>query len=249
MKYLYDEYSSLGWEQVKKIIDENIKFAYSLGLNEFENHIDDYSYMKDKLIIRPINFTNNKYELKNVIYRQYGDIALVLYFIVQDDKINGLTTVKVTKQMFSAWNQDLDEVFDYAMANTNIGALPRLYLNPQDCVDPPYERGAFMALDSPMSSLGRMQIPIITTTRQINGAIAMFYPGVKEKLAELFGADYYVAFTSTSEARIHHKDSISPRSVLNNLKGVNKSFPEDDLLSRKVFYFNRETGEFTVLEL
>ena len=55
-----------------------------------------------------------------------------------------------------------------------------------------------MALNSDIKSLSAHAVPTITTTSQMNGAIAMFYPGVKERLAELFGGDYYVAFTSVS---------------------------------------------------
>ena len=89
----------------------------------------------------------------------------------------------------------------------------------------------------------------MTTTRQVNGAIAMFYPGVKEKIAELFDSGFYVAFTSINDARIHHKDSISPRVVLHSLKEINRKFDPNDTLSRKVYYYDRDKKTFDPLSL
>lgn len=93
------------------------------------------------------------------------------------------------------------------------------------------------------------QVPTLTTTKKTNGAIALFYPGVKEKLAELFGESYYVAFTSINDVRIHHKDTISPLSVLRRLKDVNSAFPKEELLSRKVYYYDKDKKTFEMMEL
>lgn len=108
---------------------------------------------------------------------------------------------------------------------------------------------SFMSLDSDITEIGRMQVPVVTTTRQINGAIAMFYPGVKEKIADLFGGSFYVAFTSIHDARVHRVGSISPRRILRTLKDVNNAFSHDELLSRKVFLYDDENKSFETLEL
>ena len=42
-------------------------------------NITDYEFIRNRLIVRPINFTDNKYELKDCVYKKIGDIALVLY--------------------------------------------------------------------------------------------------------------------------------------------------------------------------
>ena len=96
-----------------------------------------------------------------------------------------------------------------------------------------------MAMNSDMSKISMFQIPTITTTKQRNGAIAMFYPGVQEKIFEMVGGDYYVAFTSVDDVKIHVAGSIKPRSVLQNLKQVNKQFnTKEDVLSNKVFKYS-----------
>ena len=87
--------------------------------------------------------------------------------------------------------------------------------------------------------ISRNDVPVVTTTRQINGAIAMFYPGVQERLAELVGGEYYVAFTATDSAMIHRVGSVSPRELLLRLKHVRSVMPED-FLSKYVYKYNSE---------
>lgn len=123
-----------------------------------------------------------------------------------------------------------------------------MYMNPMESHNPPFSLGAFMSLDSKIKKLLLGQVPTITTTRKVNRAIAMFYPGVMDRIAELFDSSYYIAFTGISDIRVHHKDSILPRNVLLNLKSMNKAFPAE-LLSRKVFIYDKDTKELKVLEL
>lgn len=248
MKYLFEEYEQGGWERITQIVDENVKTTRSINVNDVLEDFGNYEAIKGRLIIRPLNYTNNKYKLKEILHKVCGDIALVLYVILYDDE-RGLGTTKIHKEQFEMWQKDFGEVFDEALVNTNIKALPRMYMNPIDTFKPSYEKGAFMSLDSDITEIGRMQVPVVTTTRQINGAIAMFYPGVKEKIADLFGGSFYVAFTSIHDARVHRVGSISPRRILRTLKDVNNAFSHDELLSRKVFLYDDENNSFETLEL
>lgn len=249
MEYFYQEYEYEGWERVWKMVADNIKLSTYPNVDGVLAHIAEYEVIKDKLMIRPINYTDNRYELKNCIYKQYGDIALVLYIVLYDNKKIGLGTTKVHKSAFERWGKELDEVWETALGNTIETAPPRMYLTITECMNPPYERGAFMTFQKENFKIKEMQIPIITTTRQMNGAIAMFYPGVKEKLAELMDANYYVAFTSVHDVKIHCEGAISPKHILNSVKSVNQAFPKEDILSRKVFFYDRKKGTLEMLEL
>ena len=111
--------------------------------------------------------------------------------------------------------------------------------------NPSFSLGAFMALDGKIKKLFPRQVPAITATKKINGAIAMFYPGVMDKITELFDSSYYIAFTGISDVKIL---SISPRNVLSSLKSMNKAFSAE-LLSRKVFYYDKDTKELKTLGL
>ena len=238
------------WEQILSSIDASRKFM-ELGIIDLIEK-NEYGLLKDKLFIRPLNFKDNRYELKNHIYRRIGDMVLVLYILASDEndgKTHDVLSVKVPKASMQEWGIDEEEVWESAMSNTYIMAPPRIYLNAMDIVNPPYHRGAFMALNSDITSLSPNAVPTVTTTAQINGAIAMFYPGVMKRIAELFGDDYYIAFTGTSEARLHKKGTIQPRSILMRIKQMNKAFDPSEVLSNKVYLYETANQEMRQLEL
>ena len=107
-----------------------------------------------------------------------------------------------------------------------------------------------MALNAVQEKMNSLYVPTVTTTKQQNGAIAMFYPGVQEKIAHVCGGSYYVVFTSIHDARIHVKGAMSARQILQSLKDVNKKFNKpEEILSRKVFYYDSEKKELEMLEL
>lgn len=250
VKYLYDEYLAEGWEKVDYIISENIRMAASANVEEISTNIKDYSCVRERLIIRPINFTDNRYELKNCIYEKIGDIALVLYVLLYENAEMGLGTMKVQKGMFDTWGKKRSKVWQEALVNTNVWAPPRMYTNQDDLANPPYAKGAFMAVNSKIEKIGPLFPPVVTTTKKQNGAIAMFYPGVQEKISEICGGSYYVSFTSIDDVRIHPKGTLQPRQILQLLKDVNKGFNKpEDILSRKLFFYNHEKKMLDVMEL
>lgn len=251
---LYRKYETGSWEAVWKqmlsSVESSRKFM-KLGIIDLIEK-NEYDLLKDRLFIRPLNFNDHRFELKNHIYRRVGDMVLVLYILASDEnngKTHDVMSVKVPKASMQEWGIEEEEVWESAMSNTYVMAPPRIYLKPMDLVDPPYHRGAFMALNSDITSLSPRAVPTVTTTMQINGAIAMFYPGVMKRIAELFGDDYYIAFTGTSEARLQKKGTVEPRNILKWIKHMNNTFDPSEVLSRKVYLYETATQEMTQLEL
>lgn len=243
MEYLFAEYEEGDWEKVEYILQENISLAAKTNLDHMIANLTEYEVMKERLMIRPINYSDNSYELQNHVYKLCGDIALVLYATLYNDQ-RGLGAIKMPKRVIESWNVNVDTLFEEALTNTYIQAQPRLYTALWDTLYPTMEKGIFMSVNGDVQAIEKFQVPIVTTTRKINGAIAMFYPGVKEKIAELIGSSYYVAFTSIHEARVHHCDSISHKMIEESLREVNESFDTADVLSRVVFYYNAERKTF-----
>lgn len=251
---LYREYENGGWaalwEQILSSIARSRKFM-DLGIMDLIEK-NEYDSLKDRLFIRPLNFNDHRYELKDRIYRRVGDMVLVLYLLVSDEddgESHDMMSAKVHRVSMKEWGINEEEVWENAMCNTYLMAPPRMYLKPSDSHCPPYHRGAFMALNSNITSLSPLAVPTVTTTAQLNGAIAMFYPGVMKRIAELFGDDYYIAFTGTCEARLHKKGTIQPRNILDLIKYMNKTFDPSEVLSRKVYLYERAKQEMRQLEL
>lgn len=209
--------------------------------------LSGYDWVKDKLILRPIWKKKVK---ENHVYKDMGgDVALVLYAIVLDDRENGiLNTAKVPKEIAENWGVPMDVVWGRAMQNTFKNAEPRIYSNIFDIEGCPHEESALLDEDF-VSTIKPDSVALLTTTRKTNGAIALFYDGVREKIAELYGGSYFVVFTSVHEAMIHREGSIEPYSIKRNLTETNRIFGEEDTLTESVFYYNAETKEFSPWEI
>ena len=246
-RYLMGMYQSGGWENADRVVQANIDNARRID-TDILNHMDDYERIRERVILRPLSFTQNRLALKESLYQRVGDIALVLYLKVGEDAQNLMTT-KIPRSKTRGWNLEEKEIFSNAMENTSLLAPPRIYLSPFEVMNPPYMRGVFMGEGE--GRIARIEPRItatLTTTRQINGAIAMFYSGVQERIGELYGGSYYAAFTSTDEVMLHSVKVISARSVHRILKDSNRQFPET-MLSNSVYYYNVDTGTFTKLDL
>lgn len=253
-RYFYDSYNKDGWEGVWIIVNSNLAVCKRKDVANIMELFDkaEYALLKEKIFIRPLNYADHRYELKNNIYRRIGDIVLVLYILVNDELTgsrHNVMSVKLPKNMVEGWDLPENEIWGNAMTNTYIMAPPRIFINPLDTYKAPYHKGAFMALNSDIKSLSEASVPTVTTTTQMNGAIAMFYPGVKERIAELFGDSYYVAFTSVHDAKLHKKGTIPPIHILRSLKDTNNAFDPADILSRKVYLYETASKEFKQLEL
>ena len=242
-------YINGNWEDVEATITEQLDYAHGIK-NTAEDVIErlgTYSRIKENLIIRPLNYDYNRHALENAVYKKIGDIALVLYAVILDDReTNCLNTVKVPKEVFEKWNLDFEQVFVSTLLNTNVFAMPRMFKNLLDIENTADEESAFMSTLYTGGNLKPETIPLITTTRKTNGAISIFYPGVKEKIAEMFDDSFYVAFTSIHEAMLHKKGTIDPSSIRRHVRATNRTFGPEDTLSNEVYLYNKDTGEFAI---
>lgn len=251
---LYGAFGEGGWEAVWTIINSNLAAGKEYAKLDIMALLEkgEYEPLREKIFIRPLNFQDHRYELRDYVYKKVGDIVLVLYLLARDERTgerHDVSSMKLPRVIMEGWGLPEEEVWENAMSSTYMMSPPRMYLNPMDTYNPPYHKGAFMALNSDVKPLSAMSIPTVTTTTQMNGAIAMFYPGVKERIAEMFGGDYYIAFTSIHEGRLHKKGTIPPRQILERVKEMNRMLDPSEVLTRKVYLYEAASKELRQLEL
>lgn len=261
----FEKYKKVGWEGILPELLVKIQNAgHSLEWLHLE--AEGYELCRDRLIIRPVNYERNKYELESCIYWQYGDIALTLYGVVSDEE-DDYVTMKISHHLIEEWNISDEALLTNAMHNTCELMPPRLYY----CTDlrrkhDPGE-GIFMqeeAVGAENTESGEgsdeeevfpfFQVHLdnelegslgyrLSTTKGINGAVALFYPGVQERLAQMMGGDYLVGFTSIHEAIIHPAHRQQPLNMKESIHDINEVFPKDEMLSDKVFRYCSERKE------
>lgn len=236
LKRLYIE---AGADAVIKTAAENIKYALYIKdqADSTANSLDKYENIKDKLILRPLNYDMNASKLDGCFYEKIGDIALTLYAIVLDDQENGiLNTIKIPENIIETWDRTAEEVYTNALENTNRLYKPRLYTNIFDIDSTPIKNCALMETGYAVTELNSNSVTLLTTDRKTNGAIAAFIPGVLERISKLYGnSDFYVAFTSMHEAMIHKYGSIEPAAIKRNVTETNRIFGDTETLSNAVW--------------
>lgn len=246
LKKLYNEG---GESAMIKAVLENIKYALFINdqAESTANSLDTYEGIKDRLIIRPLNYDINKSKLENTLYKKVDDIALTVYAIVIDDRENGiLNTVKIPFNIVETWEGVTpEEVYTNALDNTAKYYNPRLYTNIFDIENTQFKDCALMENGYTVKELTPDRIALLTTDRKTNGAIAAFLPGTLERISKLYGnSDFYVAFTSIHEAMIHKFGSIEPAAIKRNVTETNRIFGDAETLSNAVWLYTASTGTF-----
>ena len=243
---LYEEYRK-GWSMediVQEVLERLDVIAKSECFRRSRN-LENYEKIKDDLFVRLLNIEKNQMELQDCIYRTIGDIALVLY--ARMGELNGSSaSVKIKRHMLEKWNQDPQQVFEEALLNTYFISPPRIYCWEKLIFDPDYAGENFMNLlcdyKIKKDALGNC----LSTTVRTNGAIAIFHPGVAERIGQLMGCGFYMVFTSIHEVMIHSEKSAIPEDLKHVLEDtIRETTPPEDFLTYQVYHYDLETGSFS----
>ena len=243
---LYKEYQN-GWG-MGQIIQEILNRLDAISKSECfqrSKNLDDYEKMKDELFIRLLNIEENQEELQECIYRTIGDIALVLY--ARMGELNGSSaSIKIKRHMLDKWKKDSQEIFDEALINTYFISPPRIYCWEKLIFDPEYEGENFMDLmcdyQIKKDALGNC----LSTTLRTNGAVAVFLPGVAQRIGQLMGCGFYMVFTSIHEVMIHSERNADPEELKQILEDtVRETTPQEDFLTYQIYHYDVDSGAFS----
>ena len=243
---LYDEFQN-GWS-MENIIEEILKRLDTISRSEcFEKskNLEDYEKVKEDLFIRLLNVVKHRDELQNAIFRTVGDIALVLY--ARMGELDGCSTsIKIKQHMLQKWEKDEQTVFNDALLNTYFISPPRIYCWEKLIYNMSYEGENFMNLLFYLPLKKDTFGNCLSTSTRTNGAVAVFLPGVAQRLGYLLGGGFYMVFTSVHEVMIHSEENTDPRKLKEVLaETIEETTPEEDFLTYYVYHYDPETGQFS----
>lgn len=225
-------------------ISNDVLHAKNYNIYDKTKTLIDYDTAKSRLFVRLLNCDRNSDILKNVVHKTLGDIALTVCAIV--DNRENLISTKILKSMVEKWRKTETDIFNEALENTYRATPPRIYKWEGILCDESYAGESFMN-DEDVCDLDKsFSGNILSTTRKTNGAVAVFLPGVAEKISELLDSDFYMVFTSIHEVMIH---STGSGVDLKDLKLVlqdtlREATPSSDYLTEKIYKYNRRTHKF-----
>lgn len=240
---LYESYKREGWQSILPEIATKLQQMSGSSKVLFMQS-GSYEENSDRIILRPLNLDRCKQSLNNCIYWKYGDIALVLYGLIFEAGEDYIT-MKIHRELTQGWNVSDERMLTNALLNCYKKMPPRLFLAEDYTIDPEPEKGVFMPGEKGIPTrihrgnrLEGIRGYRLTTVRHLNGAMAIFYPGVKERLGELLGGDYFIGFTSIHEAVIHPTYCKRLSDMKEAIQHVNAVFDEQEMLTNRVYRYS-----------
>ena len=231
-------------EEIMKEITDDLERVRKAKIYEKTKVLKDYEKTKKRLFIRLLNADKYAEELKDAVYKTLGDIALVLYMKVTEYQ-GCVTSTKIRQGMLEQWKKDSDEVFKEALLNTYFMSPPRIYRWEQMIFNPEYEGESFMNVGDNSKLTKEAMGNCLSTTKKTNGAVAVFLPGVAQRLAYLLDSDFYMVFTSVHEVMIHNDRNVEPADLQCVLADtIKESTPKEYYLTSRIYQYNRESHKF-----
>ncbi|MGN1458546.1 MAG: DUF5688 family protein [Acutalibacteraceae bacterium] len=138
------------------------------------------------MILRPLNYRLHMGELKGCVYKKIGDFVLALYQFVGKSG-NVLTSSKIKKDELKKWGKEdkVEEVMQDALKNTARLFPACVYSKRRK------ENIDFLQEDCSKNDISAMDNAILLSTFEVtNGAMALFYPGVAEKMSSIMGGAF-----------------------------------------------------------
>lgn len=170
-----------------------------------------YETVRPNLILRPLKYDED--ELFDAVYDKVNDFVLALYQLLKaevtdktaDSSRTTFISSKIKRSELKSWGVDREEVMKNALENTMRLFPPSVY-NVKTGKSVNLLESKLKREDVMMSAFG-MSSFILTTSVTTNGAIAIFYPGVIEKIMKILGGPFIAIFMNADDIMIFEKDS------------------------------------------
>lgn len=236
--------------EIIRLMEESIGRKWDVDLES----ITSFDKGQKLRIIRPISYSKNKKTLTTHVYRQVGDIALVLYMIMLEEK-GQTATAKIPKSTVDEWGMDVDFVINLALENTMRRYPPIMFpleyamYGQEHIKNMPAEKKFFMNPLIPYRlEESHMKTYYLAIDTGVNGAIAAFYPGVLDKIAGMFKDDLYLTFTSVRDCMLHPVSKVSKRAVQSAAnEDIFSMIDPADQLSNSVYVYTFADKKFEMI--
>ncbi len=249
--YLNTYYDSYKMGKPISAIMEEILRQYQNGKAETNLTIDDitdFATVKDKIILRLVNYEKNKEQLKNCPYKRYLDLAITFRYIANKDTM-GIASSLISNHEFSCWNIDIDELYPIALFNTmrefpwQMESLVRIIANCLKTKASESLSGELLAEIERMEEQEHgVNMFVLTNDMGVNGATCILYDNVIRNFARVQDSNLFLLPSSVHEIMIVPEDEdMEPEFLAELVVDANRStVGYIDLLSDHIYYYDRE---------
>ena len=159
----------------------------------------DYDQIKDHLFMRVSNAKKNEDLIKSAPHQSIDDLVITAHIAV-DQGSNGMASTIVNNDLLEHYGVSEKVLFDDAMKSAP-KILPVKIDTMFNVISGMFPSAMDDEIPTEDSFPGKDMI-IVSNNTNMNGAAALFYPGVMEQLAEKLGGNYVVLPSSIHEVII-----------------------------------------------
>ena len=202
----------------------------------------DYEAAKDYLFIRVANKEANADVLAGMPHKEVEDLAITYHVLVNHDQ-NGIASAPITDDLLRHYGVTAEQLHEDAIANSQ-RMLPAQLDSMQNMLFGMMTPEASDTLrDEPYPGSTML---VLTNNVQLNGAAALFYPGVMDQASERLGGDFIVLPSSTHEVIMIPADGMTDfRSLEQMVKDINRSqVAPEERLSDHVYHYDAKERLF-----
>lgn len=231
---MYKEYMrGTDYEEIRKAVERALHSADDKAIpNELIHFdLDNREDILKKIVCRVVGVKENQELLAAVPHKKIMDMAITYnVFLKADD--NGMYSMKITNELFSRLDIDIDELHTTAMENSQ-------KLFPED----------FFSFSDRMGIGSNKETMYILTNKQcLNGAACAFYPEALQEISERLGSDFFLLPSSIHEMIIvPDTGKVSISELRKIVKYVNETAVDpNEMLTNSVYQYSRKEQSLTL---
>lgn len=253
--YLEDFYEAfLNGKSMEEIMEEIKEIYYR---SKIDKDIDmkfftEFDKAKERIVYKLIHYDKNRELLKEVPHREYLDLAIVYYYLVDMEEFTN-ATILIHHKHLENWNVTEADLYEVARENT-----PEL-LEVKFCgmleILKELAGGDFLFGDGQEEDwLDELLVETRTFTDDIGmyvlsnhtrlyGAVTILYDGVMEECCKKLGGNFYILPSSVHEViLVPDRIDITKDNLIRMVREVNATqVEEQEQLSDFVYYYNAKT--------
>ena len=253
--YLEDFYDAFQNGKSMEEIMEEIKDVYYRSKIDKDINMDfftEFNKAKGRIVYKLIHYDKNRELLKDIPHREYLDLAIVYYYLVDMEEFANATILIHNKHMEN-WNVTEAELYESAKLNTPqllkmkfCGMLEILKeLAGEDFLFRDEEENALREelLVENHNTADDIGMYVLSNRTRLYGAVTILYEGVMEECCEKLGGSFYILPSSVHEViLVPDNEEISKDNLVRMVREVNATqVEEQEQLSDFVYYYNAKT--------
>lgn len=198
----------------------------------------DYERVRKDIYCKTVSTKLNKDQLLHVPHVDFLDLSIVFFYRLVHKEL-GEASIQINYEHMDMWGCTTEKLFSEAMENT-VRREPYIMTDLGDFFRT-YKK-------VPWDDVGN-GLWVLTNKSMYYGATCLFYPGVLEETAGLFGEDFYIIPCSVHETLLLPQSIVDDGDVLKYMVyEVNRCcLDPEEILSDSVYYYDRAKRKITIL--